>query len=58
MIIMRSKYFFQGFLFVFGLAYPPFYNQVESKEKINSYWEKVASCIHNIFHFETFKKTK
>jgi hypothetical protein len=51
----ESKYFFQGFLFMFGLATVPFLNEVKPTNKIASYWEKIASHIQNAFHAETSK---
>lgn len=53
-----TKYFLQGFLFVFGLSSVPFHKDVQAKEKIGVYWEKVASHIYNAFSLETAKKTK
>jgi len=53
-----TKFFFQGFLFVFGLSSAPFMKDVQAKEKIGLYWEKVVPTICKVFDFETSKKTK
>lgn len=50
-----SKYFFQGFLFMFGLATVPFLDEVKPNNKIAAYWEKMAAHIQNMFHAETSK---
>jgi len=54
----NSKYFFQGFLFVFGLAPAPFSKELKVKNRIEQYWETVATYVYNAFTFETSKKNK
>lgn len=51
-----TKYFFQGFLFVFGLHAVPFLNEVKPGYKISTYWAKVSSNIQNVFYAQTSKK--
>ena len=51
----QSKYFFQGFLFVFGLAPVPFADEVNSKNKISNYWDSISSVIQKVFHGQTSK---
>lgn len=43
-----DKYFIQGFLFVFGLAPLPFVIEPQTKEKIETYWERVADYFFNV----------
>jgi len=54
----NTKYFFQGFLFVFGLAPAPFTKELRIESKIAQYWDTVATYIYKAFTFETSKKTK
>jgi hypothetical protein len=53
-----SKYFFQGFLFMFGLCSVPFLKEVKAENKLASYWDKVSSRIHTAFNAETSKATR
>lgn len=53
-----TKYFFQGFLFIFGLCTVPFLKEVKAENKIAHYWEKVSSRIQTVFHAEATKQTK
>lgn len=53
-----SGYFFQGFLFVFGLGATPFMNEVNAENKISHYWENVGQCIHSVFHGQSAKSTQ
>ena len=53
-----SKYFINGFLFMFGLASTPFFNEVKPVNKIALYWEKIGSYVQNAFYRETNKKDK
>jgi len=53
-----SKYFFQGFLFVFGLSSPPFMDEVQAEDRIDECWDRVAASIHRAFGFETSEKAK
>jgi hypothetical protein len=53
-----SKYFFQGFLFMFGLYTVPFLKDVKAENKISHYWEKVSCHIQKVFNAETTKPTK
>lgn len=53
-----SKYFYQGFLFMFGLYTVPFLKEVKAENKIAQYWEKVASHIQKVFNAETTKTSK
>ena len=50
-----SKYFFQGFLFIFGLCQVPFLNEVKNQNKIDSYWQKVAEKFNKFFYAEVSK---
>ena len=53
-----SKYFFQGFLLMFGLYTVPFFRDVKPENKIAQYWDKVSCHIQNVFNAETSKQTK
>ncbi len=53
-----SKYFFQGFLFMFGLYTVPFLKEVKAENKISQYWERVSCHIQKIFNVETTKSAK
>jgi hypothetical protein len=51
----QTKYFFQGFLFIFGLSSVPFSNEVISKNKISTYWESVSLYIQKAFNGQNSK---
>jgi hypothetical protein len=51
----KYKYFFQGFLFMFGICSVPFLKNVKPEGKIGQYWDTIAGHIQNACNGEISK---